>query len=131
MSTRGLSESRACPPTLHACARRPPHAPVAASSYCAREPSPLRRLAQVYPGGIRHVRSDGRLNEWKTPRGRPIAKATANAWVAEAIEKSVSVDLEQKKVFVNLPFTKPPVEFLTKKHHVTQKIFYVPNQMIF
>ncbi len=79
MSTRGLSESRACPPTLHACARRPPHAPVAASSYCARQPSPLRRLAQVYPGGIRHVRSDGRLNEWKTPRGRPIAKATANA----------------------------------------------------
>ena len=34
----------------------------------------------------------------------------------EAIEKSVHIDLEQKKVFVDLPFTKPPEEFLTSRH---------------
>ena len=35
----------------------------------------------------------------------------------EVIEKSVKVDLDKKKVFVNLPFTKPPVEFLKNKHN--------------
>ena len=35
----------------------------------------------------------------------------------EVIEKSVKVDLDKKKVFVNLPFTKPPVEFLQNKHN--------------
>jgi len=34
----------------------------------------------------------------------------------EVIQKSVTIDLENKKVFVDLPFTKPPVEFLKKKH---------------
>ena len=34
----------------------------------------------------------------------------------EAIEKSVTVDLEEKKVFVDLPFTTAPDEYLSKKH---------------
>lgn len=34
----------------------------------------------------------------------------------EAIEKSVSVNLTEKAVYVDLPFTKPPGEFLTTKH---------------
>ena len=33
-----------------------------------------------------------------------------------AIEKSVTVDLNEKKVYVDLPFTKPPGEFLTARH---------------
>ena len=34
----------------------------------------------------------------------------------EAIEKSVTISLEEKKVYVDLPFTKPPGEFLTARH---------------
>lgn len=34
----------------------------------------------------------------------------------EAISKSVTVNLEEKKVYVDLPFIKPPVEFLRKRH---------------
>ena len=32
------------------------------------------------------------------------------------IEKSVSIDLENRKVMVDMPFTKDPVEFLTNRH---------------
>ena len=35
-------------------------------------------LVQVHPGGIRHVRADGRVNEWKPPKGKPIIHAAAN-----------------------------------------------------
>ena len=34
----------------------------------------------------------------------------------EAIEKSVHVDLAKNKVFVDLPFIKPPVQALVKRH---------------
>lgn len=34
----------------------------------------------------------------------------------EAVEKSVTVDLETKSVYVDLPFTKDPGEYLTAKH---------------
>jgi hypothetical protein len=34
----------------------------------------------------------------------------------DVIKKSVSIDLTDKKVSVNLPFIKDPTEFLTKKH---------------
>lgn len=34
----------------------------------------------------------------------------------EIIEKSVEVDLENKRILVDLPFIKPPVEYLFKKH---------------
>ena len=35
----------------------------------------------------------------------------------EAIEKSVDVDLVEKKTYIDLPFIKDPVEALKKKHH--------------
>jgi len=35
-------------------------------------------MMQVHPAGIRHVRSDGRVNEWRPPKGKPIINATAN-----------------------------------------------------
>ncbi|KAI9136953.1 CPSF A subunit region-domain-containing protein [Paraphysoderma sedebokerense] len=35
-------------------------------------------LVQVYPNGIRHIRSDKRVNEWKTPGNRTVTHATAN-----------------------------------------------------
>ena len=37
----------------------------------------------------------------------------------DIIEKSVSVDIENEKVFVELPFTRDPEKFLTEKHHGT------------
>ena len=51
----------------------------------------MRATWQVHPNGIRHVRSDGRQNEWKTPRGRPIKHATANA-------RQVAISLEGGEV---------------------------------
>jgi splicing factor 3B subunit 3 len=36
-------------------------------------------IVQVYTSGIRHIRADSRVNEWKTPKGRPIMRATANS----------------------------------------------------
>jgi len=35
-------------------------------------------IMQVYEQGIRHVRADGRVNEWKPPKGKPIINAAAN-----------------------------------------------------
>lgn len=35
-------------------------------------------LLQVYPSGIRHIRSDRRINEWRAPPKRPIQKCTMN-----------------------------------------------------
>ncbi|CAG8532674.1 14314_t:CDS:10, partial [Acaulospora colombiana] len=35
-------------------------------------------LLQIYPQGIRHIRSDRRVNEWKTPGNRAIVKAATN-----------------------------------------------------
>jgi hypothetical protein len=37
----------------------------------------------------------------------------------EIIERSVSIDYSAKKVFVDLPFVRPPVEFLTNRHNRT------------
>ena len=36
-------------------------------------------IVQVYPSGLRQVRSDGRVNEWPTPKGKPVAHAAANS----------------------------------------------------
>ncbi len=33
---------------------------------------------QVHPGGLRHIRPDRRINEWKVPGRRTINKATSN-----------------------------------------------------
>lgn len=35
-------------------------------------------LVQIYPDGIRHIRSDKRVNEWKTPGKKTIAKCAVN-----------------------------------------------------
>ena len=35
-------------------------------------------LLQVYPEGIRHIRADKRVNEWKTPGKRAIIKCALN-----------------------------------------------------
>ncbi|KAI9020517.1 CPSF A subunit region-domain-containing protein [Hyaloraphidium curvatum] len=35
-------------------------------------------LLQIYPQGLRHIRRDRRVNEWKTPGGRHIVKAACN-----------------------------------------------------
>ena len=35
-------------------------------------------LVQIYPGGIRHIRADKRVSEWKSPKGTIIKKGTSN-----------------------------------------------------
>ena len=35
-------------------------------------------MVQVHTAGIRHVRADGRINEWKPPKGKPVVNAAAN-----------------------------------------------------
>ncbi|XP_014513669.1 spliceosome-associated protein 130 A [Vigna radiata var. radiata] len=35
-------------------------------------------LMQVHPNGIRHIREDGRINEWRTPGKRTISKVGSN-----------------------------------------------------
>lgn len=35
-------------------------------------------LMQVHPSGIRHIRADGRINEWKTPGKKTIVKVGSN-----------------------------------------------------
>ncbi|KAL3080320.1 hypothetical protein niasHS_012425 [Heterodera schachtii] len=35
-------------------------------------------LLQVYPSGIRHIRADRRVNEWRAPPKRPISKCAMN-----------------------------------------------------
>ena len=31
-------------------------------------------LLQVHPGGLRHVRADGRVNEWRTPGRKTVTR---------------------------------------------------------
>jgi splicing factor 3B subunit 3 len=35
-------------------------------------------LVQIYPEGIRHIRADKRVNEWKTPMKKQIVKCAVN-----------------------------------------------------
>ena len=35
-------------------------------------------ILQIYPDGIRHIRSDKRVNEWKTPGKKNIVKCAVN-----------------------------------------------------
>ena len=62
-------------------------------------------LVQVYPNGIHHVRADGRVSEWKSPRGRPIAKAAANArQVAVALQggEVIYFELDQQGSLIEM-----------------------------
>lgn len=38
----------------------------------------LVTMLQIYPDGIRHIRSDKRVNEWKTPGKKTIVKCAVN-----------------------------------------------------
>jgi splicing factor 3B subunit 3 len=35
-------------------------------------------MLQVYPNGLRHIRPDRRINEWRAPGRKTIARATTN-----------------------------------------------------
>ena len=47
----------------------------------------------------------------------------------EAIEKSVTLDLERRQVLVGLPFTRPPVEYLKGKHNNQSSNFGQVNKI--
>lgn len=38
----------------------------------------LSSSRQIYPDGIRHIRADHRINEWKTPGKRNIVRCAVN-----------------------------------------------------
>ncbi|KXZ43846.1 hypothetical protein GPECTOR_79g125 [Gonium pectorale] len=50
-------------------------------------------MLQVYPGGLRHIRPDRRINEWKVPGRRNIKAAASN-------EKQVAIALQGGEVTV-------------------------------
>jgi hypothetical protein len=47
---------------------------------------------------------------------RAKTRSLQEAYEQEVIEKSVTIDFDAKKVMVDLPFVRPPVEFLSKRH---------------
>ncbi|KAL6757658.1 CPSF A subunit region-domain-containing protein [Haematococcus lacustris] len=52
-------------------------------------------LLQVHPGGLRHIRPDRRMNEWKVPGRRQITKATSN-------ERQVAIALGGDVIYFEL-----------------------------
>ena len=40
--------------------------------------TPVFLRLQIYPDGIRHIRADKRVNEWKTPGKKSIIKCAVN-----------------------------------------------------
>ena len=36
-------------------------------------------LLQIHPGGLRHIKADKRINEWRTPGRKQISKCTCNS----------------------------------------------------
>lgn len=47
----------------------------------------------MYPGGLRHIRPDRRINEWKVPGRRTIRVATSN-------DKQVAIGLQNGEMYV-------------------------------
>ena len=54
--------------------------------------------------------------------GKSRAVTLQESMEQEIIEKSVTIDREKRKVFVDLPFTKDPVPFLTKRHRASDNL---------
>lgn len=50
----------------------PAHGTVVLVALCAPCPT------QVHSGGLRHIRTDRRINEWRAPGRRAITRATTN-----------------------------------------------------
>ena len=56
---------------------------------------------------------------------RAKTQSLQEAFEQEVIENSVTVDLDDRRVLVELPFVKKPVEFLTKRHKRTDNLSQV------
>lgn len=62
-------------------------------------------LVQVYPDGIRHIRADRRVNEWKAPNKKTIVKCAVNQrQVVIALSGGELVYFEMDPVSVNCLF---------------------------
>lgn len=62
-------------------------------------------LVQVYPDGIRHIRSDKRVNEWKAPGKKSIVKCAVNQrQVVLALTGGELVYFEMDPVSINLGY---------------------------
>ncbi len=44
----------------------------------------MSRAAQVHPSGLRHIRADRRINEWRAPGRRSISRSATNGRQARA-----------------------------------------------
>ena len=61
---------------------------------------------QIYPEGIRHIRSDKRVNEWKTPGKKTIVKCAVNQrQVVIALSDGELVYFEMDPVIFFLKFS--------------------------
>ena len=66
-------------------------------------------LVQIYPDGIRHIRSDKRVNEWKTPGKKAIVRCAVNMrQVVIALTGGELVYFEMDSV--SQPFIKSDIE---------------------
>jgi splicing factor 3B subunit 3 len=60
-------------------------------------------FSQVYPDGIRHIRADKRVNEWKAPGKKTIVKCAVNQrQVVIALTGGELVYFEMDPVSLNL-----------------------------
>lgn len=49
------------------------------SGACIADHSPLCLITQIHPNGLRHIRADKRIQEWKTPGKKTIVRSAVNA----------------------------------------------------
>jgi hypothetical protein len=85
---------------------------------------PIARLREIIDqddtGNIVSYRCPNCSKCLKCKESGKIKAVTLQESVEQAIiEKSVTIDKEKRKVFVDLPFIKDPVPFLTQRHHAS------------
>ena len=60
-------------------------------------------LVQVYPDGIRHIRADKRVNEWKAPGKKTVIRCAVNRrQVVIALSGGELVYFEMDPVIINI-----------------------------
>ena len=93
----------------------------ATSGKCYKAAVPLSKLKGLMDEDDIQAGTDYRCDACANcPKCRMSARAKTRShqeeYEQEVIEKSVTIDFKEKKVFVDLPFIKSPVEFLSTKH---------------
>lgn len=77
----------------------------------------FQNVLQVYPEGIRHIRADRRINEWKSPGKRAISRCAVN-------QRQVVISLAGGELVY---FEMDPVSFLLHELECDIKKVFFPN----